>query len=71
MALVINEFKDRCYVPGIIQSIDSLSKPKIFTVMYFNGTEGANVRNEIFSISKSRYGFAVNYIRSKLGLEQK
>ena len=71
MALVINEFKGKCYVPGIIQSIDTISKPKLFTVMYFNGTEGVNVRNELIGISKNRYGFAANYIRNKLGLQQK
>jgi hypothetical protein len=69
MALVINEFKDSCYVPGIVQSIDTICNPKLFTIMYFNGTEGLNLRNELISISKSRYGFASNYIRNRLGLD--
>lgn len=71
MALVINEFRDRCYVPGIVQSIDTICSPKLYTIMYFNGTEGLNIRNELIGINKNRYGFASNYIRNKLGIEQK
>lgn len=71
MALVVNEFSEKCYVPGIIQFIDTIAQPKLFTVMYFNGTEGFNIRNELISISKNRYALSTNYIRNKLGLEQK
>ena len=37
MASVINEYDERCYVPGIVQAINEFSTPKLYTVLYFNG----------------------------------
>jgi hypothetical protein len=71
MAAVINEFKEKCYVPGIIQSINVRKNTKLYTVMYFNGIEGVNKRNEIIVITKNRYGLAADFIRNKIGLTQK
>lgn len=72
MASVINEYNERCWVPGIIQTkliqIDAHAHPKLYMVLYFNGQEGNNCRQELVKISKHFYGTAVNYIRSKLGL---
>jgi len=72
MASVLNEYDDRCWVPGIIQTklvqIDPRSFPKLFTVLYFNGQEGDNCRAELIKVNKHIYGATVNYIRSRLGL---
>ncbi len=71
MAFVINEFKEKCYVPGIVQSkllqTDPKSYPKLYTILYFNGEEGENSRAELIKINRFKYGFIVNFIRSKLG----
>lgn len=69
MASVINEFEQKCYVPGIIQLVDPNSFPKLYTVLYFNGQEGENTRPEMIKINKSTYGSIVNYIRARLGLK--
>ena len=57
------------YVPGIVQTVNETSYPKFFTILYFNGQEGENIRSELFRINKNNYGFIVNYIRSRLGLK--
>ena len=69
MASVINEFEQNCWVPGIVQSIDQISYTKLFTVLYFNGQEGENTRQELYKINRNTYGFIVNYIRSRLGIK--
>ncbi len=71
MATVINEFREKCYVPGIIQSINTRKSTQLYTVMYFNGVEGVNKRNEIILITKNRYGLAADFIRHKIGITQK
>ena len=68
MASVLNEFEQKCWVPGIVQLIDQNSFPKLYTILYFNGQEGENTRPELIKINKSAYGFIVNYIRGRLGL---
>ena len=68
MASVLNEFEQRCWVPGIVQLIDPNSFPKLYTILYFNGQEGENTRPELIKINKSSYGSIVNYIRGRLGL---
>lgn len=69
MASVINEFEQKCWVPGIVQLIDQNSYPKLYTILYFNGQEGENTRVEMIKINKNKYGFIVNYIRARLGLK--
>ena len=58
MASVINEYDERCWVPGIIQTklvqVDAHSRPKLFMVLYFNGQEGNNSRVELIKIGMSR-----------------
>jgi hypothetical protein len=71
MATVVNEFKEKCFVPGVVQSISVKKSVKLFTVMYFNGIEGINKRNEIIAITKTRYGLLANFLRKKLGLDDK
>jgi hypothetical protein len=71
MAAVINEFKEKCYVPGIVQSTCVRKTSKTYMVMYFNGIEGMNKRNEVIVITKNRYGLAADFIRNKLGFNQK
>ena len=69
MACVINEFEQKCWVPGIVQTIHQHAYPKLFTVLYFNGQEGENTRQELAKITRNAYGFIVNYIRSKMGIK--
>ena len=69
MARVHNEFQQYCYVPGIVQSINAVAKPKEFLVMYFNGNTGQHVRNQLVLINKNRYGITSNYIKNKLGMK--
>jgi hypothetical protein len=69
MAHVINEFDQKCWVPGIVQTIDQNTQPKVYTILYFNGQEGENTRMELIRINKNSYGFIVNYIRARLGLK--
>lgn len=70
MACVINEFGERCWVPGIIQSKLIASKPniKVFKILYFNGQEGENQESDLVKINKYSYGSIVTFIRSKLGI---
>ena len=69
MASVINEFDHSCWVPGIVQTIETNTFPKLYTILFFNGQEGDNTRPELVKINKSAYGFIVNYIRSMLGMK--
>ena len=69
MALVINEFDQSCWVPGIVQTINEFSFPKLYKILYFNGQEGDNSRVELVKINKNLYGFIVNYIRTRLGVK--
>ncbi len=69
LAQVINELNESCFVPGIIQTINQLSNPKLYRVMYFNGQDGENSRNEIVKINKTTFSFTVNYIKTRLGLK--
>jgi hypothetical protein len=69
MAQVINEMNEVCYVPGIVQNINGMVKPKMFRVMYFNGQDGDNTRAELIKINKTTFSFAVNFIKSRLGLK--
>ena len=76
MACVVNEFEEKCWVPGIIQSKLIATKPccmkcmniKMFKILYFNGQEGENTENELLKINKYTYGSIVNDIRNKLGI---
>jgi len=76
MAKVINEFDEKCWVPGVIQSKMLVNKPcclkcmsvKMFRILFFNGQEGDNAESELIKINKYSYGFIVNYIRAKLGI---
>jgi len=76
MAKVINEFDEKCWVPGVIQSKMLINKPcclkcmstKMFRILFFNGQEGDNAESELIKINKYSYGFIVNYIRAKLGI---
>jgi hypothetical protein len=76
MACVVNEFEEKCWVPGIIQSKIIATKPcclkclnvKMFRILYFNGQEGDNSESELLKINKHSYGFIVSFIRSKLGI---
>ena len=69
MASVINEYDERCFVPGIIQAVNENSTPKLYTILYFNGQENYNLRNELIKICKKKYADITNYIRQKLGIE--
>lgn len=69
MASVLNEYDKRCFVPGIVQSINEYSIPKLYTVLYFNGQENYNLRNELIKICKKKYAETTHYIRTKLGIE--
>lgn len=67
MARVKNEFEQICWVPGTIQTIDSLSTPKVYDVFFFNGQNGQNKREDLLKIDKKQYGYSVNFIRNRLG----
>ena len=68
MASVLNEFDQPCWVPGIVQDIEHRTLPKTYTILYFNGQEGENIKTELLKINKSTYGLIVSYIRSRFGL---
>ena len=76
MACVVNEFEEKCWVPGIIQAKIIATKPcclkclnvKMYRILYFNGQEGDNSESELIKINKHSYGFIVSFIRSKLGI---
>ena len=69
LASVINEYDEICWVPGVIQSIDDYTYPKVFSVLYFNGQESENIKLEMVKISKSSYRRIVEIIRTKLGIK--
>ena len=69
LASVINEYEELCWVPGIVQSIDDYSYPKVYTVLYFNGQESENIKLEMVKINKREYGSIVENIRYRLGLK--
>lgn len=70
MACVINEFGERCWVPGIVQTklLSSNQNVKVFKILFFNGQEGENTDTELVRINKYSYGSIVNFIRLKLGI---
>lgn len=67
MTRVINEFGQICWVPGTIHTIDTLSKQKVYQILYFNGQNGQNSRENLVKIDKIQYGYAVNFIRNLIG----
>lgn len=69
MASVVNEYEQICWVPGIIQSIEDYTYPKVYSVLYFNGQENENIKLEMVKVSKNTYGRIVENIRSRLGLK--
>lgn len=69
MASVVNEYEQICWVPGIIQSIEDYTYPKVYSVLYFNGQENENIKLEMVKVSKNTYGRIVENIRSRLGFK--
>ena len=69
LASVINEYDEICWVPGVIQSIDDYTYPKVYSVLYFNGQESENIKLEMVKINKSSYRRIVETIRTKLGIK--
>ncbi len=69
MAVVLNEYKEKSYVPGVIEAIDTRSFPSLYSVKYFNGVYGGNKRNELVLISKAKFNNVTDYVRRKLRKE--